>query len=515
MLDLTSYPMETDETATMSINASPRVVNIDDLEDDDDTNKTGNTGSDKAIPVDLQEVIRAQTESASSDDASDASDVDALGSASDTSLLVDGPMRNCVYLYGHNDAIGYLKKSKNIDYNYYDKKPLGYATPEFWFKWSLYKHDWWWIPTIPHAGRSVITLVGRSMLHEMGFTEDDLPPPMDDDLEEAQGLPDYPIRLQDLHLANNHSRKTCYWPKMTKRSSHIPILDRSFDAYSLDMLVVHDPDNVTHLCPKSTKGGRNDDDSSAGDDTAKLSGHKPSERPPQDDTRENLLPQRQNDVTIKYIRIDPKVIGIPWVPLPPKEPPPVGHLHLSARKRAGLGNSAAAWDAKLDLPYAIVHNLFHKCYRPSSHAYKEDVKEELEDAYEATDKDQAGNPNEPDHRRNGLPTRFRVIAKIASIGSECHAFVNNEARSYAFIPKSMSEDWSGYISVAPVLFAQPATAVVPIIYGYYVPDVRYGKLSNGQPIAKSDGPRLSPLLLMENCGTQMDIEMKTLHMNYK
>ncbi|KAG8986629.1 hypothetical protein FRB90_003858, partial [Tulasnella sp. 427] len=87
------------------------------------------------------------------------------------------------------------------------------------------------------------------------------------------------------------------------------------------MLVVHDPANVTHLCPESTKGGRNDDDSSAGDDTAKLSGHKPSEQLPQDDTREDLLPQRKNDVTIKYIRVDPKVIGIPWVPLPPNGPP--------------------------------------------------------------------------------------------------------------------------------------------------------------------------------------------------
>ncbi|KAG8981128.1 hypothetical protein FRC05_004028 [Tulasnella sp. 425] len=401
------------------------------------------------------------------------------------SLLVKGPIRRSYFKF---PSIG------EVDYDYYARRPQGYCVPELGWKWSLYKNDWFYIDV-----QNVVVLVGRSILLEMGITNEELPPPGDQDLEEARGLPERPIRLQDWHQMKDHSAGVCYWPEMTEDPKSIPVLDRSLGEHLLDSLVVHDPQNVTHLHrPSHFPQSDSDPDkaSGGGGDSLSVDDTMHSFRAQSASTSSSLLKAdfREEDYTIKYIRVDPAIIGIP--------------------EQAGIGHSAAAWDAKLDLPYALVNALLHRCYRDSSEAHN-DWDRECPNPYQPTEADLTGNPDEPSHRRDGLPTRFRVIAKVAAMERESHNFINNEAKAYWRMPKTFSEQWSGYQLVPQVHLPQPAAAIVPIMFGYYVPDVCYGKLSNGQRVYISDQRRLSPLLLMENCGMQFDVEMNQLHIEYK
>ncbi|KAG8953135.1 hypothetical protein FRC04_003083 [Tulasnella sp. 424] len=378
-------------------------------------------------------------------------------------LLVKGPIRRNYLKFPIIRPLEHLKKYANIDYDYYAQRPQGYRISGWDWKWSLYKNDWYYMVTVP----GVLVLVGRSILLEMGIANEELPPPGDQDLEEAKGLPEKPIRMEAWHQLKDHSADVCYWPEMTEDPKYIPVLDRSLAGYFLDSLVVHDPQNVTYLQPQSKSGSSRRQSSNS------------------------LLKAdfREEDYTIKYIRVDPTIIGIPWVPLPPKSHQLVGHLHLSASEQAGIGHSAAAWDAKLDLPYALVNALLHRCYRDSSEAHN-DWDRECPNPYQPTEADLTGNPDEPSHRRDGLPTRFRVIAKVAAMERESHNFINNEAKAYWRMPKTFSEQWSGYQLVPHVHLPQPAAAIVPITFGYYVPD---------------------------NCGKQLDVEtrMDKLHIEYK
>lgn len=88
--------------------------------------------------------------------------------------------------------------------------------------------------------------------------------------------------------------------------------------------------------------------------------------------------------------------------------------------------------------------------------------------------------------------RVRVCAKM-SFQHDAH--LAREAANYQQFPSWLFEHWSGYNVVRPLHDPTPCGAVVPQFYGYYVPE----KPGN-------DEDYLSPLLLLEHCGKEIEVE---------
>ncbi|KAJ7702291.1 hypothetical protein B0H17DRAFT_1127853 [Mycena rosella] len=88
----------------------------------------------------------------------------------------------------------------------------------------------------------------------------------------------------------------------------------------------------------------------------------------------------------------------------------------------------------------------------------------------------------------------RVCAKL-SIQNDRH--LECEAKVYQAFPAHFSEHWSGYNLVRPSRAPVPVGAVVPQYYGYYVPAA--SERGNGAGY-------LSPIMLLENCGTPLDAQ---------
>ncbi|KAF8840604.1 hypothetical protein BDN67DRAFT_951330 [Paxillus ammoniavirescens] len=86
-------------------------------------------------------------------------------------------------------------------------------------------------------------------------------------------------------------------------------------------------------------------------------------------------------------------------------------------------------------------------------------------------------------------TRFTVAAKL-SIQHDRH--LAREAENYQNFPEHFFQYWSGYNLVPPIRDPVPVHAVVPQFFGYYTPE---------QPVQK---PYLSPILLLEHCGSPID-----------
>ena len=84
--------------------------------------------------------------------------------------------------------------------------------------------------------------------------------------------------------------------------------------------------------------------------------------------------------------------------------------------------------------------------------------------------------------------KVTVVAKTAFPHSEHRNLLHNEAKIFNSFPKHLSEEWCGYNMVSPLSWPVPVGPVVPKFYGYYMP---IGE--------KKD--KLSPILLMEECGT--------------
>lgn len=350
------------------------------------------------------------------------------------------------------------------------------------------KWDRFYIQTL-HAssGGGVAALVGRSVLHQIGIYDVELPEPCEEDLEETELLPTKkPFKWEDLHNQEDHCAQNCYWPRLTKDPDFVPILDRSLDGpdMALDVLIVHDQYNATHLYPNPERG--------------------PDYYGPDSGILTRDISQEPKDFTIRYNRVDSPKYGIPWVPLPPKKNPLVGHLHFSSPKFLGRGHSAVTWDVQLDLPYVVSRKLFHRCYQ--EYATKAGTR------FRRSSPSHEADPSAT--RKDEIPLRFRVVAKIAGVHTYMHKFVNNEGSSYVSMPSYLSEHWSGYHIVPPIRLPQPATAVIPKTFGHFVPDVTYGELSNGRKITMDDSPRLSPMILMENCGTEIEA-FRTVNIEYK
>lgn len=57
-------------------------------------------------------------------------------------LLLTQPKRRSYIGFPLLDPIEHLKKTGNIDYDYYKQRPVGHLTPDGIFRWSLWKNDW-------------------------------------------------------------------------------------------------------------------------------------------------------------------------------------------------------------------------------------------------------------------------------------------------------------------------------------------------------------------------------------
>ena len=88
---------------------------------------------------------------------------------------------------------------------------------------------------------------------------------------------------------------------------------------------------------------------------------------------------------------------------------------------------------------------------------------------------------------------FQVAAKLSQ---QYDPHVGAEARNYQKFPEHIFQNWSGYNLVPPLRNPVPVNAIVPQFYGYYVPE--------WDAIGLHAYPYLSPILLLEHCGTQLD-----------
>ena len=87
--------------------------------------------------------------------------------------------------------------------------------------------------------------------------------------------------------------------------------------------------------------------------------------------------------------------------------------------------------------------------------------------------------------------KVTVVAKTAFCRPEHRSFLHSEAKIFSSFPNHLSEEWCGYNVVSPLSWPVPVGPVVPKFYGYYM------------PVGEKKGS-LSPILLMEECGTPVD-----------
>lgn len=223
------------------------------------------------------------------------------------------------------------------------------------------------------------------------------------------------------------------------------------------------------------------------------------------------------------------------------EPCPVAHLYITPKRRIGTGNHSYVFQAELELPRHLLVGP-KACYECAIKSMEEegpgeddDVVGKMTDAerlyyfektfkngrpFEASDlkdkrfpplkhiKWQQGPPY-CEHLERGIRVppsqRASVTAKL-TLPDERHPdgrmkerhseHLRNEAASYMKFPDHFFEHWNGYNVIHPLSDPTPVGAVVPQFYGYYTPD------ESNKPVGK--GTFMSPILLLEHCGTQVD-----------
>lgn len=107
----------------------------------------------------------------------------------------------------------------------------------------------------------------------------------------------------------------------------------------------------------------------------------------------------------------------------------------------------------------------------------------------------------PDGLSARTPTgQVTVAAKTAFHYGEARSLLKNEGEIYNAMPRHLSEEWCGLIMVPPLNWPVPAGPIVPKFYGYYTPTK-----ANGDSEAS-----LSPILLMEECGTRVELRANNL-----
>ncbi|KAG6335968.1 hypothetical protein ID866_3121 [Astraeus odoratus] len=103
--------------------------------------------------------------------------------------------------------------------------------------------------------------------------------------------------------------------------------------------------------------------------------------------------------------------------------------------------------------------------------------------------------------RSGPAPRTAMVQVAAKLSFPYDTHLDQEARNYQSFPDHFFQHWSGYNIVRPLHNPVPVRAIVPQFYGYYVPD------ENNSKDVKS---YLSPILLLEHCGTRLNTETLTM-----
>ncbi|KAK0203894.1 hypothetical protein DFS33DRAFT_841738 [Desarmillaria ectypa] len=98
--------------------------------------------------------------------------------------------------------------------------------------------------------------------------------------------------------------------------------------------------------------------------------------------------------------------------------------------------------------------------------------------------------------------QFEVAVKLARSDHESHKMLRTEAKLYdSAIPRYLTGDWSGFHFLEDAVYdgdgIVPVAAVVPKFYGFYI------------PVHRDYTGLLSPILLMEECGTPIDVKRLT------
>lgn len=118
-----------------------------------------------------------------------------------------------------------------------------------------------------------------------------------------------------------------------------------------------------------------------------------------------------------------------------------------------------------------------------------------------------------EHMRSRHPHPLTATVRVtAKISKKHDNHLEKEARNYQNFPSHFFEHWNGYNLVNPIHDPVPVGAVVPQFYGYYKPDpdqkfVRPSDYRTNYDDYDSDSDDyLSPILLLENCGQQIDVD---------
>jgi hypothetical protein len=84
--------------------------------------------------------------------------------------------------------------------------------------------------------------------------------------------------------------------------------------------------------------------------------------------------------------------------------------------------------------------------------------------------------------------------------------LRREAGVYQAFPRHFFEHWSGFNVIKPIKEPTPVGPLMPQFYGYYVPDT----IDPAESDSESESQYLSAILLLEECGRELDPEKLTL-----
>jgi hypothetical protein len=103
---------------------------------------------------------------------------------------------------------------------------------------------------------------------------------------------------------------------------------------------------------------------------------------------------------------------------------------------------------------------------------------------------------------SGSVPRTATVRLVAKLSIEHDDHLEREAKNYQRFPSHFFEHWNGYNIVSPLDDPVPVGAVCPQFYGYYTPD---------DPTDNTSCPHyLSPILLLEHCGSEIDSKKLSL-----
>ena len=221
------------------------------------------------------------------------------------------------------------------------------------------------------------------------------------------------------------------------------------------------------------------------------------------------------------------------------------HLYITPKRKIGSGHHSFVYQVELELPREllveakmcpecsmnnVVNNILLKSLKPEklkasefaakihySNAYKNgqpfSPEDETDHRYMALKHVEWMNAPYCEHLDDGVPrpptSKVSVTAKLTIPDDhyESHSqHLRDEARVYQEFPRHLYEHWTGYNVVPPIMDPVPVGAVVPQFFGYYVPDIENGP--------KKEGKFMSPILLLEHCGVQIDLKKCSLEARY-